>query len=613
MRYIQYDSIKSLLIGLILVSSILTTSQTILPVQAQAPPECTPPQVLDPTTNQCVIPVITCPPDQVLDPAGQCVTPPPPECTPPQVHDPAGQCVTPPPPECTPPEVLDPTTNQCVILVITCPPDQVLDPTGQCVTPPPPECTPPQVLDPTGQCVTLPPPECTPPEVLDPATNTCVTPPQEICGNNIDDNNNELIDENCPTLIVIKHVINDNGGTAVASDFKISTGGTNASPADGFDGAESPGVIVTLDAGSYTVSETGPPGYSSSTEGDCSGTINIGETKTCTITNDDNGPTLTLDKILVNDNGGTAAESDWTLTAAGPTNLSGPGAADSTDVVSDATFKAGTYTLSESTGPAGYAAGAWTCVGGIQDGNQITLELRQSATCTITNDDVQPKLVVIKHVINDNGGPAVASDFTMSVTGNSPSPASFSGAESPGTSVAINAGAYNVGESGPSGYSASFSADCTGAIAVGETKTCTVTNDDISQKGRMTGGGSVFTENGVRVTHGFELQCMATKTPNNLEVNWDKNKFHLDKLDSAFCFDNPNITSGKPVAPFNTYSGSGTGTLNGKAGAKAVWTFTDAGEPGKNDFVSLQVFDASNKLVLSVSGTLNVGNQQAHS
>src|SRR5207237_3376366 len=102
----------------------------------------------------------------------------------------------------------------------------------------------------------------------------------------------------------------------------------------------------------------------------------------------------------------------------------------------------------------------------------------QTKTCTITNSDIQPRLTVIKHVVNDNGGTAVASDFTMSVTASSPSPASFPGAESPGTNVALNAGAYSVSETGPSGYGSSFSADCKGSIAVGQTKTCTVTNDD---------------------------------------------------------------------------------------------------------------------------------------
>jgi hypothetical protein len=82
-------------------------------------------------------------------------------------------------------------------------------------------------------------------------------------------------------------------------------------------------------------------------------------------------------------------------------------------------------------------------------------------------------------VINDDGGTADAADFTMSVAANNPSPASFAGVEAPGTTVSLNVGAYSVEESGPSGYSASFSADCAGSVTLAETKTCTVTNDDV--------------------------------------------------------------------------------------------------------------------------------------
>src|SRR3989339_64444 len=125
---------------------------------------------------------------------------------------------------------------------------------------------------------------------------------------------------------------------------------------------------------------------------------------------------LTLDKIVVNDDGGTAVESDWTLTATGPTSISGPGAAGSTDVVSGGTFVAGAYTLSESAGPAGYTASSWSCIkngGAPVVGSSITLEAGDTATCTITNNDnvvvpLTATLHVIKTVINDNGGTAVA-------------------------------------------------------------------------------------------------------------------------------------------------------------------------------------------------------------
>lgn len=129
----------------------------------------------------------------------------------------------------------------------------------------------------------------------------------------------------------------------------------------------------------------------------------------------------------------------------------------------------------------------------------------------------------------------------------------------------------------------------------------------------MTGGGSVFTASGMRVTHGFELHCDASKSPNNLQVNWGNgNRFHLTGLTSAACSDDASISEGMPVAGFDTYKGKGTGNYNGMPGATAEWTFTDAGEPGSADSVSLTIKDAGANTVLSVTGTLNSGNQQAH-
>jgi hypothetical protein len=131
--------------------------------------------------------------------------------------------------------------------------------------------------------------------------------------------------------------------------------------------------------------------------------------------------------------------------------------------------------------------------------------------------------------------------------------------------------------------------------------------------GRMTGGGSVFTSSGVRVTHGFELHCTPSDGANSLEVNWDAgNTFHLTSLASATCTDNATIEPNPPAAAFDTYRGSGTGLYNGQAGATADWTFTDAGEPGKNDTATIVIRDASNTIVLTVSGKLDNGNQQAH-
>lgn len=86
-------------------------------------------------------------------------------------------------------------------------------------------------------------------------------------------------------------------------------------------------------------------------------------------------------------------------------------------------------------------------------------------------------LTVIKHVVNDNGGTKVASGFTINVSGTNPNPSSFPGNEA-GTVVTLEAGSYSVSENPDSGYNTTYSTDCSGSIAAGETKTCTVTNDD---------------------------------------------------------------------------------------------------------------------------------------
>ena len=131
--------------------------------------------------------------------------------------------------------------------------------------------------------------------------------------------------------------------------------------------------------------------------------------------------------------------------------------------------------------------------------------------------------------------------------------------------------------------------------------------------GRMTGGGSVFTEDGMRVTHGFELHCASILDPNNLQVNWGKGeKFHLESLDMATCSDTQGIDEHPPFAGFDTYWGSGTGRYNGESGASIDFYFTDAGEPGQKDYAHMVIMDADGNTVLTVSGNLRNGNHQAH-
>jgi Prealbumin-like fold domain len=182
-------------------------------------------------------------------------------------------------------------------------------------------------------------------------------------------------------LIVIKHV---NGGTKHANDFTMTINGVVATGGNSFPGEESPGTNKIVTSGNYNVTETGPSGYTASFSSNCIGSMDPGETKTCTVTN-----------------------------TAQPANL-----------------------------------------------------------------------IVIKHVVNANGGKAKASQFSMKINGVTVSGGTnpFPGAESPGTTRTVSVGSYTVTETGPSGYIAVPSAGCSGTIAQGETKTCTILNHDIAPR-----------------------------------------------------------------------------------------------------------------------------------
>ena len=130
--------------------------------------------------------------------------------------------------------------------------------------------------------------------------------------------------------------------------------------------------------------------------------------------------------------------------------------------------------------------------------------------------------------------------------------------------------------------------------------------------GRMTGGGSIFTADDRRVTHGFELHCDSTIGPNNLEVNWDRNNFHLEQVTAMACYDDPLLNPLPRPAPFDTLVGTGTGRFNGVSGYTVSFKFTDNGEPGTTDLAQIEIRDPQGRLVLFVSGNLHNGNQQAH-
>ena len=133
----------------------------------------------------------------------------------------------------------------------------------------------------------------------------------------------------------------------------------------------------------------------------------------------------------------------------------------------------------------------------------------------------------------------------------------------------------------------------------------------------MTGGGSILdVDYGGRVTHGFVLHCVP-RNSDNLQVvdHFTGQSFHLERLITATCPDDPAIDPNPPDAVFDTFNGMGEGRCKQPdRPCTARWTFTDGGERGGcvRDTAMIEVSDA-NGIVFSVSGDVDCGNHQAHS
>ncbi len=372
------------------------------------------------------------------------------------------------------------------------------------------------------------------------------------------------------SLLVKKQVINNNGGSAVAANWNLAVNSSNGGTGTGNAAGSETGTSYTLQADkAYSVTESGgPSGYTESKSTDCNiSNVTAGSSYTCTVTNDDVAPLLTLVKEVVGD----ALASLWTLSAAGPTPFSGTGGA-----TSDSTFSAGSYNLFEAGGPNHYLPNGWLCIGGVQNGSSITLGVGQNAACTITNTFVPPTpgtvtivkntvggdesfdftgdfgeftlsteggttnttfsdlsantyavtetvpdgweqtsatcdngddpsaitlnantegennfvdgvtctfentkttgtLVVIKNLINDDGGTGVNSNFSFSV--DSAEPIVFE--EDGQNEITVPVGFHSVAESAASGYNTTYDNCSEVEVIPGGTATCTITNDDV--------------------------------------------------------------------------------------------------------------------------------------
>ncbi|MCX6714775.1 MAG: ice-binding family protein [Candidatus Uhrbacteria bacterium] len=310
------------------------------------------------------------------------------------------------------------------------------------------------------------------------------------------------------TLHVIKQFYNDYGGTAVASDANVhvknGAGDIVGSP---HAGSLAPGTLYTVNADTYIVSEDTFLGYTPTIGGDCDATghvtIGSGDSKTCIIANDQNPPptpssaTLHVIKHVVNNNGGSSAASSFTLHVKGSggmgvSDVSGSPAAGAESPGVSYTLLPGAFVVSEDTF-SGYTS---TFSGDCDATGHVTLASSDHKTCTITNTDIAPSgqklpsipatLHVMKIVTNDNGGKAIVSDAVIHVMSGAGdvSGSPHAGASTPGTAYTLDPGIYTVSENFFPGYTVKIGGDCNDSgnvtLAAGDSKTCTITNDDIA-------------------------------------------------------------------------------------------------------------------------------------
>jgi uncharacterized repeat protein (TIGR01451 family) len=284
-----------------------------------------------------------------------------------------------------------------------------------------------------------------------------------------------------PTVAVTKDCVPN-----ADDSFQVTNNGANIDDPLACEGQ----LTVTLQPGAaYNIDEaagnatTDLANYTSSRSSGCTSANGLprGDSATCTITNTlKAAPKVTVNKACPN---GKAAAGDRFQVKRNGSNVGSPldcgGSLDVTVTAGQA------YALTEA------AAGTTDLANyntSSTEGCSGTLaHFGDTASCTITNAlKPAPKLTVIKHVVNDSGGTKSAGDFTLTVSGSTPSPASFPGSES-GTVVTLQPGPYAVNEAPVSGYTGSKSAGCSGTLSFGDTATCTVNNDDIASPPPPTG------------------------------------------------------------------------------------------------------------------------------
>lgn len=264
----------------------------------------------------------------------------------------------------------------------------------------------------------------------------------------------------------------------------------------------------TFTAGSvHTFGETAGIGtnladYASALGGDAdcadgSVTIPAGGAVNCTITNTRDTGTITVHKIVNNNEVGTKSAADFSLTI------------DGTPVAQDTaiTVTTGSHTVSE-VDNLGYTKTVnLDCAA---DGT-VTVAKDEAKHCTVTNDFLFFTVTITKALNNIHGGNNVIGDFHLFVG---------SAEVVSGASKKVAVGTYLVSESGVGGYDGVLTGDCDTSTQLligvnGDVKNCTMTNTDISPNitlhKSVVGGTAVPTDFIMRID-GIPVSTGSTKS-----------------------------------------------------------------------------------------------------
>jgi large repetitive protein len=230
-----------------------------------------------------------------------------------------------------------------------------------------------------------------------------------------------------PTLKVLKEVTNNDGGRLEPSDFTIRINGIPAKL----------GAIYTMAVGeSYTITEDSVVGYEQVStvckDNDSAVVLSepvvllSGQNATCTVTNDDVAPVLTVIKRVINDNGGTLSGNDFGVKLNGD-----PIAFDHVKSVYKKvfTFSAGIEQTLTEPDTAGYTEGNWVCNNDrTSETTTITFALLVGdfVTCEITNDDQPATIFVTKTIVGDTTNKYDFSIDYFSASANNPTHETFS-------------------------------------------------------------------------------------------------------------------------------------------------------------------------------------------